>query len=395
MTLAPERPAASATALAGRSTGPGPVPALVQPLDRAPAGRRWQHFDGAARETSAGRRLAAVRALAQDWRADFTASGRPDTVLTCDLVTLPYPTRYGLFRAAASPAPYLAITNRMVVVRWADDDGTRRTLLFEPSDIDLGERTPFFQDLVASAGPAAGLLDRRLTTRHGRVLEHLRRLGIAPEEVDYLVFDHLHTQDVRRWLGTTAPQPDLAGLTGWPDAPLEPVFPNARLLVQREELEAMVDLHPFQRPWYQAGTFADVRPDAVVALDGDVALGPGVGVLSTPGHTVGNQSLVVHTSTGVWASSENAVSAECLVPEHSRIPGVARYARRWGQEVVLNSNTPEMLREQYDSMVKEKSVVDPSLRDPRFPQFFPSSELTAVRWSPGTRPTFTHGALGG
>jgi hypothetical protein len=34
-------------------------------------------------------------------------------------VSLPYPTKFGLFRAALTPSPYLVITNRMIVVRWA------------------------------------------------------------------------------------------------------------------------------------------------------------------------------------------------------------------------------------------------------------------------------------
>jgi hypothetical protein len=81
------------------------------------------------------------------------------------------------------------------------------------------------------------------------------------------------------------------------------------------------------------------------------------------------------------------------VPEHSRIPGVRRASERWQREVVLNANTPEALAEQYCSIVLEKSLVDPSTADPRFPQFFPSSELTPARWAPGTRPTFTHRAI--
>ena len=38
-------------------------------------------------------------------------------------------------------------------------------------------------------------------------------------------------------------------------------------------------------------------------------------------------------------------------------------------------------------------AVDRSQRDSRFPQFFPSSELTASRYFPGTTPTFVHGSI--
>ena len=87
------------------------------------------------------------------------------------------------------------------------------------------------------------------------------------------------------------------------------------------------------------------------------------------------------------------MAAECLTPEHSRIPGVASWTRRWGQEVVLNANTIETTADQYNSLVVEKTLVDRSQRDSRFLQFLPTSELTASRFSPGTRPTFFHGGL--
>jgi len=93
--------------------------------------------------------------------------------------------------------------------------------------------------------------------------------------------------------------------------------------VQRAELESLEALHPLQVPWYQASTFAALRQEAVFPIDGDVLIGPGVALLATPGHTIGNHTLVVNTETGIWASSENVIAAECLTPEHSRIPACA------------------------------------------------------------------------
>jgi hypothetical protein len=165
------------------------------------------------------------------------------------------------------------------------------------------------------------------------------------------------------------------------------------MIVQRTELAAMAELHPLQRPWYQPETYADLRPQALLVIDGDVLLGPGVAILATPGHTIGNQSLVLNTSTGVWASSENVIATECLTPEISRIPGLSRWAHRWGQELIINANTIESTAEQYNSCVKEKLIVDRSAADARFLQFFPSSELTRSRLAPGASPTFTHGGI--
>jgi hypothetical protein len=203
------------------------------------------------------------------------------------------------------------------------------------------------------------------------VLENLAAAGVAPEEVTYLAYDHLHTQDVRRWIGPGG------------------AFPNARLVVQRKELAAIADLHPLQRQWYQPDTYVDLPEERLAPIDGDVLLGPGVALMETPGHAFGNQSLVLSTSDGLWAVSENVIAVEAMAPEHSTIPGLARGARTWGRDVVLNTNTPEALADQYNSVLKEKAVVDRSQRDSRFPQFLPSSELTPSPYFPGTKPTFT------
>ncbi len=353
---------------------------LTDLRDSPGVGTRLDAFDAVDDSAPYGVQLRQVRDAAAVFRRDLLGTGQPTSVVTKDLITLPYPTRFGLWRAALTPSPYLSITNRMLVVRW-DDQGVTKTLVFEPSDHELGENTPYFARLNAQT-PA--LVQKRIVTRHATVLENLAVLGIAPEEVDYLAFDHLHTQDVRRWIGTTSPAP---GITG------EPTFPNATLIVQRDELAAMADLHPLQLPWYQPETYRNLQPDAIAAIDGDVLLGPGVALIATPGHTVGNQSLVLSTSDGLWAVSEDVIAVECMVPEHSSIPGVAKHARVWGREAVLNTNTPEALADQYNSVVKEKSIVDPSQRDSRFPQFLPSSELTASPWFPGTKPTFTHQSI--
>ncbi|MFE3001332.1 hypothetical protein ACFXG4_40895 [Nocardia sp. NPDC059246] len=359
--------------------------AIPRPATTAPFAR-IDTFDKALSAAGGfGPRLRAARTAALDFRREFAATGRPDSVRTHDLISLPYPTRYGLFRAAISPTPFVTISNRMIIVRWTETDGTRRTLLFEPSDHELDSYTPYFAELQRyTPGPVR----RLFVTEHSDVLTVCRKAGIDPGDVDYLAFDHLHTQDVRRWLGTTRPQSDIS-----PNKPVAAAFPNAKLLAQREELEAMADLHPFQRPWYQPTTFVDLPPEKILPLDGSVLLGPGVALIATPGHALGNQSLVLNTDTGIWAISENAIATECLTPERSRIPGLSHAAKSWGHEVILNANTLETTYEQYNSLVIEKTIVEVSQQDSRFLQFFPSSELTGALLNPGTSPTFTHRAI--
>ncbi|MBS1907769.1 MAG: hypothetical protein JST33_14665 [Actinobacteria bacterium] len=329
-----------------------------------------------------GRRLRAVRDLAESFRREFASTGTPDSVTTRDLITLPYPTRFGLFRASRAVAPFLSIRNRMIVVRWREGDGRRRTLLFEPSDHELGEFTPYFAELKRKV---PSIVESAYRVEHGTVLGHLAAMGIARSEVDYLMFDHLHTQDLRRWVGTTSEQRDLGRV--------EAAFPNAKVIVQKDELEGMTELHPIQKPWYQPATYRDVPAESFYPIDGTVILGPGVAALKTPGHVFGNQTLLLNTSTGIWASSENVIAVESLTPEHSKLPGVAKWAKAWDQEVILNANTIETTADQYNSIVLEKLLVDRSQRDSRFLQFFPSSELVGAWTNPGTSPTFSHGHI--
>jgi hypothetical protein len=124
-----------------------------------------------------------------------------------------------------------------------------------------------------------------------------------------------------------------------------------------------------------------------------VLLGDGVALVRTPGHTEGNHSIVVPTGEGLFVTSENGVAAESYAPEHSRITGVRKWARRTGSEVILNGNTLEGSIDQYISMVMEKEIAGQSKRNPDFPNVAPSSELAPHLLSPGLRPTWHLGEI--
>jgi hypothetical protein len=349
-------------------------------------------YDAAHAASTPGERLQRIRAAAPRFRDWFRATGKPEYVGTFDLASVPYPTRFGTWGAALSPLPFVTITNRMIVVRWREG-GRTRTLLFEPTDLDLARNAPFYARLSKTT---PGPVEKLVYKEHGTALTHLAAIGLRPEDVDYLTFDHLHIQDVRRLIGTRGPAADIS-----PTAPVAAQFPNAKLVVQKRELELIRHMHPVQSAWYQPDTYADLRREAILEIDGDVLLGPGVALLFTPGHSAGNHSLALHTDTGIWVSSENVIAAEFMTPEHSRIPGIGMWRKTFRDlEVVLNGNTLESTADQYNSVIKEKTIADASREDDRFLQFFPSSELTPSWHNPAVRPTFmhrrlAHGALAG
>jgi hypothetical protein len=87
------------------------------------------------------------------------------------------------------------------------------------------------------------------------------------------------------------------------------------------------------------------------------------------------------------------MAADSWQPELSKIPGVRRTAQFYGREVVLNANTLEDSLDQYDSMVKEKTIASPSPRNPQWRQIIPSSECANWRRQWPVVPTFSHGSL--
>ncbi|WP_146172079.1 hypothetical protein [Melghirimyces profundicolus] len=339
-------------------------------------------FEEAHADPNPGRQLERIREAVPRFKEWFKATGKATAFHSYDLITLPYPKKYALWRAAWSPVAYIWFTNRMFIVQW-EAEGRVWTLLNEPTEYELASNTPYFADQIRKYGQF--LSHTLLSYRYQTVEQHLESVGLRPEDVDFITFDHLHTQDVRRWLGTTRPQPDIS-----PDAPVKAYFPHAKLIVQRKEWDILPHLHPLQKIWYQPEKFEDILEDRLLFIDGDVLLGPGVALMWTPGHTQGNHSLVVNTDTGIWVSSENGVAAECYAPRESGIPGLRRYAEKTGFEVVLNANTIENTSRQYNSMVQEKLVADPCENHPRIPQFFPSSELRGHLFAPGTKPSHQH-----
>lgn len=346
--------------------------------------RPFHEFDEANAVWPRGDRPPAIRAAAEAFRRRFKAQGSVHAVRTIDLVSAGYPTKFALAGAARGLNPYVSILNRLVVVQFADFEGERRTLVWEPTVPEGSEEAPFYAQLVGRYGD--WLSHNVLAHQYHTVGEAVALCGLRPEDVDFVAFDHLHVQDLRRLIGTSKP------VQGEPE-PRPAFFPNARFVCQRKEVDTLRSVHPMQWAWYVPGGMDDVIEDNLVLVDGDVELGVGVALVWTPGHTDGNQSLVINTPDGVWVSSENGVCADNWHPHLSRIPGVRAYAEFFSREVVLNSNTLEDSIDQYDSMVKEKALADANREDPRWLNVFPSSEMTSQRRQWPVVPTFTYGAI--
>ena len=330
-----------------------------------------------------GARLTAIREAAVEFKARFKEQGIAKGVRTFPIASAPYPLKFAFGTAATGGFPFVNIHNRMVIVQYEDFAGELKTLVWEPTIPEGSEQAPFYAQLKQRYSYVP---ERLMVEYDYGVGEAIAAAGLAPEDIDFASFDHLHVQDARRMLGTDE-------RVNGSSEPYSSPFPDAGFINQRVEVDTFRDPHPMQWAWYVPEGMSGARLENMVEIDGSVELGVGVAIIHTPGHTDGNQSLMVNTETGVYVSSENGVASDSWQPELSKIPGIRKTAEFFRREVILNSNTLEDSLDQYDSMVLEKTLADPNSRDPRWLNVFPSSEMDDRKLNWPVRPTFTHGEI--
>lgn len=346
-------------------------------------------FDGVHDVWPRGERLRAVREAATSYKARFKEQGQVRAVKSVDIAAAPYPVSYAFHGAVSVPTlPLISMINRMIVVQYDDWNGTARTLAFEPTVPAGSAEAPFYRNLQKLMGrvPGGRLVEKAVLKYYNEPGDVLATVGLTPSDIDFCTFDHLHVQDPRMILGS-------AEVIDGETDPRQPLFGAARMLVHSRELATLQSLHPMQWAWYVKDGLLGVDADRFVTFDGDIELGPGIALLWTPGHTDGNHSLVINTPDGVWVSSENGIALDNWQPELSKIPGVRRYHESLGREICPNANTLEDSLDQYDSMVKEKTLADPCTDDPRWLQILPSTELAPWKRFWPVVPTHAHGGI--
>lgn len=338
-------------------------------------------FDGARDAAEPAERLEEVRRRAQAFRQKLLAQNDVPYMQSVDVVSAPYPTKYAYLNAIKTRLPYIFLGNRTFVIQYQTHIAGHtetKTLLFGPADVEGNNKTPFFKLLTDKLGSLADTVAERLLPFYSTVEAELEKVGIQPEEIDFISYDHLHTQELRKWLGAD-------GEPGY--------FPNAKLLVMRQEWESAQGLLPEQKKWYCPEGTKGIDPAKVVLLDNSVQLGEGLALVQTPGHTEGNHSLVVKADGQIYVSSENGMSVDSYAPQQSRIPGVKAYAETHNVEIILNGNTLESSVDQYISMVMEKTIAGPNKDHPEFYNVVSSSEQAEVWHTKTINPSFRFGQM--
>src|SRR5262249_44246871 len=172
---------------------------MYAPLD--PCLRPIDDFKGARDAASPQDRLREVKLRAARFRERMLKGKPARYYASFSLIRVPYPTRYALLNACSALTPMVHILNRLFVIQ-VDTDHATKTVLASPSDIHANAETPFFKRLGRKFGPFEEAGKRFLGPEIATVEKCLSDIGLPPEKVDYISYDHLHTQDLRKWLGT-------------------------------------------------------------------------------------------------------------------------------------------------------------------------------------------------
>jgi len=135
--------------------------------------------------------------------------------------------------------------------------------------------------------------------RDETVFRGLSDLGLSPEDIHLVINTHLHFDHSGRNV-------TLLG---------EPTFPNARYVVQKQELHDARHTHERNRASY-ISAYIDPLADAGLfdVVDGEHELLPGLSVLPLPGHNLGQQGVVLRSG------GQMLVYVADLIPTLAHVP---------------------------------------------------------------------------
>jgi N-acyl homoserine lactone hydrolase len=153
-----------------------------------------------------------------------------------------------------------------------------------------GPTTIIVDTSVPRTGDAHHFVGEHFERDHDQEPTHALRLaGVDVAAVEYVILTHLH----------------------WDHAGNCDLFPNAKILVQEEELRYALAPGPFFEKSFLAPLSGWSRPPYLVGgltpIEGEHAVAPGVQILPAPGHTPGSQAVIVNTIAGTICIAGDAV----------------------------------------------------------------------------------------
>ena len=189
-------------------------------------------------------------------------------------------------------------------VNWQTDCGTKQWIPATAWLIVGGEKPVLvdssFRD-VEDAQNQQGLVCRRSAeqTLEGQLAKH----NLKPADIGFLIHTHLHM--------------DHAGQ--------DYLLPNARILIQRKELQNAAAPNFYPVPFYDRVNVArlvDPLWKQVDVLDGDSEIFPGIRTVHMPGHTPAHQAVFVETASGTAVITGDAAMNVATNVRKQVAPGI-------------------------------------------------------------------------
>ena len=116
-------------------------------------------------------------------------------------------------------------------------------------------------------GHGNSYVDEHFEPQNNSIVDELKPHRIETSDVDVIINSHLHFDHCGN----------------------NQLFPNAEIFVQQKELEIARTTLYTVREWF------DYEGARLNEVSGDIAIGDGIKILSTPGHTPGHQSVLIES----------------------------------------------------------------------------------------------------
>ena len=170
------------------------------------------------------------------------------------------------------------------------------TLLIETPDTKL----------IVDVGYGTRLTEKQLglfqLVQPPTLTESLKAAGVAPEEIDYVLYSHLHHDHAAG--GTYL---DASG-------ELRPTFPNAKHVMQRAEWEEAKAPNVRSAHAYWPENWGVIEAAGLIdPADGEKEIVPGIRVIPTGGHTRGHQANLIESE------GQTAMHLGDLLPTHAHL----------------------------------------------------------------------------
>ncbi len=142
-------------------------------------------------------------------------------------------------------------------------EGGPKKILVDTGVVDGGPENNFHGFPLIDSGPQG-------------MVKALAEIGLTPEDIDIVIITHLHFDHA-------------ANIS---------LFPHAQFILQKKEWEYAKAPLPIQKGVYLTDLLSQLESYDLILADDGYEVAEGVKVICVPGHTKGQQAVVVNTSDG-------------------------------------------------------------------------------------------------